>query len=87
VKEYLGLDASEEVLVDIASETGMDAMKNVADRIESAPPESPVRVKGMVYDRRTLLHKNHIRGGSSGSGRAVCSPPCSRGRSERPFPN
>jgi hypothetical protein len=73
VKEYLGLDVSEKVLVQIASETGMEAMKNIGDQLESAPPESLVCVNGLVYDRRTLLHKRHIRDGNSGYGRSMLS--------------
>jgi hypothetical protein len=73
VNEYLGLSADEESLARIAHETGIATMKNVADRIALAPPESLVRVNGFTYDRRTLLHKDHIRDGASGYGRAMLS--------------
>ena len=40
VKGYLGLNTSEGLLVRIADETGLAAMRNIADRLETAPPES-----------------------------------------------
>lgn len=73
VKGYLGLNASEGLLVRIADETGLAAMKNIADKLETAPPESFDGVDSLLYDRSTLLHKNHIRDGSSGYGRGMLS--------------
>ena len=73
VSAYLRLNIDENLLVRIASDTGRDAMKEIADRLEFAPPESLVQANGMVYDRNTLLHKNHIRDGRSGYGRGMLS--------------
>jgi len=73
VKEHLGVSSQEESLIRITSESGISAMRAIADRIESASSESLVSANGLVYDRQTLLHKGHIRDGTSGYGRGMLS--------------
>ncbi len=72
VKSYLGLDLPVDVVQRVSSGTSMSAMKRIADEV-GRDSSSVVQVDQLVYDRRTLLHKQHIRHGGTGYGRSVLS--------------
>jgi hypothetical protein len=43
-------------------------MKNLSQHIDGLEPSRLVRKNGLLYDRQTLLHKNHILDGGVGYG-------------------
>jgi Sulfotransferase domain len=72
VQTYLGLENPPDVLRTIATETSMEAMRQLADRV-GENPDSLASSGNLSYDRRTLLHRNHIRQGGIGYGRTLLS--------------
>jgi hypothetical protein len=72
VQTYLGLENPPNVVRTIAKETGMEAMRHLADRVDENS-DSLVVLANLKYDRHTLLHRNHIRHGGIGYGRTFLS--------------
>jgi hypothetical protein len=72
IAEYLGLDVPETRILAIADLTSLDRMKSVANAIRDDSPDV-VHDGTLVYDGQTLLHRNHVRNGSTGYGRAMLS--------------
>jgi hypothetical protein len=62
VASYLGVDASNALLGRVADLTGMERMREKADRLTA------------VDERGTLLHPGHIQDGGIGYGREVLTP-------------
>jgi Sulfotransferase domain len=72
VQTYLGLENPPNVVRTIAKETGMEAMRHLADRV-GENSDSLVVLANLKYDRHSLLHRNHIRHGGIGYGRTFLS--------------
>jgi len=72
VQSYLGLETPPDVIRTIATETSMEAMRHLADRV-GEDPNSVVYLGNLKYDRHTLLHRNHVRHGGIGYGRTLLS--------------
>jgi hypothetical protein len=72
IAEYLGLDLPEARILAIAALTSLDRMKSVARSIRDDSP-GVVHEGTLVYDSQTLLHRNHVRNGGTGYGRAMLS--------------
>lgn len=73
IQELLGIQISAALLEQISSETGLENMRRISDGVESEAMHSVKTPEGLSYDRRTLLHRNHIRDGSCGYGRRMLS--------------
>ncbi len=67
VASYLGLHIDPEQASRIATATSLDRLKAFSQQIDGLESKV-VREDCRVYDRQTLLHKNHIRDGSIGYG-------------------
>jgi hypothetical protein len=72
IADYLELDVPETRILEIAALTSIGRMRCLADAILEDSP-GVVRDGTLVYDHRTLLHRNHVRNGGSGYGRDLLS--------------
>jgi hypothetical protein len=73
ISRYLETAVSTEKIGRVDAETSFAAMKAVADQIGESDSEFLVRRPGTVYDKRTHLHRNHLRNGGTGYGRDLLS--------------
>jgi hypothetical protein len=71
IAQHLGLNPSGDQLDRIVRETSIDAMRAIADQV--ATGRGAVRTPKSMYDPETHVHRNHIRDGGSGYGRARLS--------------
>ncbi len=67
IAEWLDLHPSSVQAAEIERETSIQTMREASAHVGENGSET-VRVGGLVWDARTLLHPNHIRNGSSGYG-------------------
>jgi Sulfotransferase domain len=68
IASYLGLSATPEIIRQVAEETSFQYLKRLSQRIDTLESPRLVRKDGCLFDRETLLHKNHIRNGGVGYG-------------------
>ncbi len=69
IAAYLGLDASLEVVREIAEETSFERMREKVEQINTISGEGRLaQIKNIMYDPGTLLNLHHIRDGRSGYG-------------------
>lgn len=68
IAAYLGIHIEPEEAHRIAQATSLEQVKGFSQQITDLAQERVVRKDGYVFDRRTLLHQNHIRDGRIGYG-------------------
>jgi len=71
IARHLRLVVPDELVQRIARETSPDAIAAIADQVSEE--RGAVRTPRSAYDPETLVHRNHIRNGSSGYGRELLS--------------
>lgn len=71
VAAFLGLNASDELVRRLATGTSLEAVAAMAAQVSEG--RGAVRTPRSIYDPETLVHRDHIRNGSSGRGRALLS--------------
>lgn len=69
IATFLGLDAPAELVERLARETSPEAMKAIAQTVSEE--SGGVRTPRSIYDPVTCIHRDHIRDGRSGHGRAM----------------
>jgi hypothetical protein len=74
IADYLGLNIQPEQASHIAEAMSAEQVKTFSQQIDELEPSRVVRRDGLVYDRQTLLHQNHIRDGRIGHGAGVLDP-------------
>jgi hypothetical protein len=73
ISRYLETAVSAQTIGRVHAETSFAAMKAMADQVGESDSEFLVRRSGTVYDKRTHLHRNHLRNGGTGYGRGLLS--------------
>ena len=73
IADYLGLSITAELLSEIANDVSFENVKRFSERVDELSPRRVVRSSGLVYDRHTLLHLNHIKNGDIGYGLSLLS--------------
>jgi hypothetical protein len=68
IAAYLGLSTEPEDERNIARALSFKQLRRFSQHIAELEPGRVVRDNGYLFDRRTLLHANHIRNGSMGYG-------------------
>jgi hypothetical protein len=71
VGAYLGLTVSAEQLRQVAEEVSFERVRKLGRQVGKLPESRLIKSGGLVYDRDTLLHANHIRNGAMGFGSKV----------------
>jgi hypothetical protein len=71
IASYLGLPIEPEQVCQIAEETSREQVRSFSRRVAGLEPSRLVQRDGLVYDRETLLHRNHIRDGRIGHGAGI----------------
>ncbi len=74
IAAYLGLQEGEEQLDRILEATSLKRLKTFSRHPGTLDGSRLVRKNGLIYDRETLLHVNHIRDGRIGYGAAALHP-------------
>lgn len=65
---YLGVEMQPEILQRIAGEVSFEQVRQFSRHVSELQPSRLARSHGLVFDRETLLHQDHIRDGSTGYG-------------------
>lgn len=68
IARYLGLVADPQTIAAIGQATSLENMKALSDALDSRSSDSPEK---RSYSPTTLLHRNHIRNGGVGYGKAT----------------
>jgi Sulfotransferase domain len=71
IASYLDLRIQPEKVRQIAEETSIERLKGFSEKVDELDFSRVVRKEGVVYDRQTLLHHNHIRDGRIGHGATI----------------
>jgi hypothetical protein len=73
IASYLDLSVEPEKVRQIAQELSLERLREFSHHVAELDPRRLVRSNGCIYDRRTLLHANHIRDGGIGYGiKSLC---------------
>lgn len=68
IASYLGIPIEQEQARRILQATSLEQVKGFSQQVQDLEHARVVRKDGYVFDRRTLLHQNHIRDGGIGYG-------------------
>lgn len=68
IAEYLAIPTEPKLVSQIADEVSFENVRRFSQHIDRLDPHRIGRENGLVYDRVTLLHQNHIRNGGAGYG-------------------
>jgi hypothetical protein len=71
---FLGIQIEPKLLCQIAEATSLERLREFSQRVNRLEPLRLFRKDGYLYDRRTLLHQNHILDGGIGYGAGVLNP-------------
>lgn len=71
IASYLGLHVEPGEVCQIAEETSHEQLRSFSQQVAVLEPSRLVRRDGLVYDRVSLLHQNHIRDGRIGHGAGI----------------
>ena len=74
IAAYLGLRPDRWQVSQIGEATSIERVRSFCQHLDSLDESRVVRKNGLIYDRRTLLHQNHVRDGRIGYGFAALNP-------------
>ena len=74
IAAYLGLRVEPKQAAQIAEVTSLENLKSFSQHVDELEGSRVVRKDGLVYDRQTLVHQNHIQNGGVGYGAGLLDP-------------
>jgi hypothetical protein len=74
IAAYLGLSLEPDCLEKIGQEVSFEAVKRFSQHVNELKPPRLIQSGEYVFDRETLLHKDHIRDGRIGYGARILDP-------------
>jgi vancomycin permeability regulator SanA len=73
IAAHLGLEPDADIVEEIAQEQSLDRVRERVARLDAVQDADLIQHENTAYDPATILHRNHIRDGSSGYGARVLS--------------